>query len=111
MGKLPSLIIIEDERAFAHVEQTEISLRNRNDNQKDCELLLLIDKTSTLDYKFLRVSIDDKVIKLSDLETIEDQDNYYFILDNKNIYTVGMNYNTHIYIEIEYLFYATTTYF
>ena len=85
IGKFPQMIIIEDARAFKYIEPTNISLRNKNDESKECELLMLVDKKSTINYEYLRVSIGDKIYKLTDLVKIEDKDNYYFILEKYNI--------------------------
>lgn len=85
IGEFQELLIIEDERAFEYVASTPISLRNKNDETKDCELLMLIDKKSTIDYKNIKISIDDTIYKLPDLNKIEDNENYYFIIGKYSI--------------------------
>lgn len=85
IGEFSQLLIIEDNRALEYVSPTDISLRNKNSYEKDFELIMLIDKTSTIEYKYIRVAIDDKIYKLTDLEQFEDNDNYYFILGKYNI--------------------------
>ena len=85
IGEFSQLLIIEDERALEYVAPTYISLRNKNNYEKEFELIMLIDKTSTIDYKFIRIAIDDKIYKLADLEQFDDNDNYYFILGKYSI--------------------------
>lgn len=85
IGEFQELLIIEDERAFEYIASTPISLRNKNDKTKECELLMLIDKKSTIDYNNLKISIDDTIYKLTDLNKIEDNENYYFIIGKYNI--------------------------
>lgn len=81
IGRFDSLNIIEDERAFDNITPTEISLRNRNDVEKEFELLFLIDKKSTIPYEYIKVSINNTIYNVKDLNMIEDNDNYYFILE------------------------------
>ena len=85
LGEIPELMIIEDERVFEYINPTKLSLRNPNDKTKDCELLFLVDKNSTLDYNLLRLSIDDKIYKIKELDKIIDQENYYFVLNTYSI--------------------------
>lgn len=77
-----SLIVIDDDRALACIEPTRVSLRNKNNFDKDVKLMFLISKSSTVDYQYIRVSLDDKIYDLCDLEMREDGDNYYFILES-----------------------------
>ena len=85
IGEFKELLIIEDNRAPQYIKPTDISLRNKNDSLKECELLMLVDKKSTINYKYIRISIDDVVYKLTDLTAIEDNENYYFILNKYSI--------------------------
>lgn len=85
IGEFSQLLIIEDDRALQYVSPTDISLRNKNSYEKEFELLMLIDKTSTIDYKFIRLAIDDNLYKLTDLERFEDNNNYYFVVGKYKI--------------------------
>lgn len=79
------LVIIEDSRAFANIEPTKVTYRNRNGFAKDAEIVLLYDKTSTIPYQYLKVSLGEEIITLRDVNYEEDADNYYFSLTKKNI--------------------------
>lgn len=85
IGEFSQLLIIEDDRALQYVTPADISLRNKNSYEKECELLMLIDKSSTIDYKFIRVAVDKNIYKLTDLEKFEDNSNYYFVLGKYKI--------------------------
>lgn len=80
IGKFEPLIMVEDERAMELIAPTDINLRNRNDETKKYELLLLVDKKSTISYEYLRVSLDKEIYNINELEMFEDNDNYYFLL-------------------------------
>lgn len=85
VGKIDSLIIIEDSRAFSYIMPTEVSLRNRNEYEKEYELLFLVDKKSTISYEYIKVSVGDKIYNINELDMIEDKDNYYFILESSKL--------------------------
>ena len=85
VGDFPKMLIIEDERAFDNIEPTTISLRNRNSFNKDCALLMLVSKESTLNYKNIKIAIEDKTYNLKDLIAEEDKENYYFYLNKYKI--------------------------
>lgn len=82
--KLKSLLIVSDEEASTFVEPTELTLKNRNGHAKSFNLYLLVEKKSTINYQYLRVSIDDKIYKVSELKMESDYNNYYFLLDGFN---------------------------
>lgn len=85
IGEFKELLIVEDNRALDLIDTTKLSLRNRNDFSKDCELLMLVNKDSTIDYSYVRVAVEDKIFKLKDLDMYEDNDNYYFVIGNYDI--------------------------
>lgn len=85
IGEFPQLLIIEDDRALDYIKPTKLSLRNKNDEEKKCELLMLIDKKSTIDYNYIRISVDNKIYKLNELVKVEDNENYYFVLGEYSI--------------------------
>lgn len=82
MGIFDQLVAIEDYRAFDYIKPREISFRNRNGFKKDFELLLLVSKESTISYEDLKVAIGEKIYNIKSVEMLEDDDNYYFIIDN-----------------------------
>lgn len=82
IGEFPSLIIIEDSRAKDYIAPTTITLKNTQDTQHSFDFLLLIDKKSTIPYMNMHLLIDDTLVSLDKLETIEDDKNIYFILNS-----------------------------
>ena len=78
IGKFPSLIVIEDERAIDNIQSTPIQVRNQNSSKKDYNLYFFIDKSTTIDRNFLRVSIGLEVYKLNEMECIERNEGYYY---------------------------------
>lgn len=85
IGNFDPLVAIEDYRAFDYIKPTPISFRNRNSFKKDFELLLLVSKDSTIDYKDLKIAIGEKIYHVKSLEMLEDNDNYYFIINNYSL--------------------------
>jgi len=85
IGTFDSLVAIEDYRAFDYIKPTTISFRNRNGFKKEFDLLLLVSKDSTIDYKDLKVSIGEKIYHVKSLEMLEDSDNYYFIINSYSL--------------------------
>ena len=85
METFDPLVVIEDYRAFDYINPTKISFRNKNSFKKNFELLLVVSKDSTVSYKDLKVSIGDKIYNVKSLETFEDSDNHYFILNKYSL--------------------------
>lgn len=85
MGYFDQLVAIEDYRAFEYIKPTEVSFRNRNGFKKDFELLLLVSKDSTISYEDLKVAIGEKIYNIKSVEMLEDNDNYYFILNKYSL--------------------------
>lgn len=96
-GEFKQLLVIEDNRALDIIEPTKLSLRNRNSFTKKCELLMLIDKDSTIDYNHIRIAVENKISHLKDLNMYEDNDNYYFVIGE---YTLKKYTNMDIYVRI-----------
>lgn len=82
MESFDQLVAIEDYRAFDYINPTKISFRNRNGYKKNFELLLLVSKDSTISYKDLKLAIGEKIYNVKSLEMSEDNNNYYFTLNN-----------------------------
>lgn len=85
IGTFDPLVAIEDYRAFDYIQPTKISFRNRNGFQKKFDLLLLVSKDSTVDYKDIKLAIGEKIYHVKSLEMLEDEDNYYFIINNYSL--------------------------
>lgn len=85
VGTFSSLIVVEDDRAFELITPTELSFRNRNSDSKDFKILFLVEKQSTINYQDVKVSLDDNIYNLKELEKIEDDKNYYFVLESSSL--------------------------
>ena len=48
-------------------------------------LVLKVGKNSSLDYQYVNIAVDNEVFSLKDLSRIDDQENYYFILDENTL--------------------------
>lgn len=58
-----------------------INLRLSNTYVKDASAVwMVVSKKSTLDYHALKINIDNQTKKLDDLEMVEDENDYYFLL-------------------------------
>ncbi len=78
-----------------------ILLENHINQEKPYKLILKINKDSTLDYRNLSIGINQKIIRLKNALTNEDQNYYYFILDEGNLIgkkelnaSIWLNYDT-----------------
>lgn len=80
IGKFPSLVIADEASAMSIIEPTEIVLKNRNGFSELNNLYLLVEKRSTIPNNYIRVSLDDTIYKINEIEIEEDNDNYYFYL-------------------------------
>ena len=85
IGRFPSLLIIEDERAIDNIQSTPIQVRNQNSSKKDYNLYFFIDKFTTIDRNFLRVSIGLEVYKLNEMECIEKNEGYYYLVHSGSL--------------------------
>lgn len=80
MGTFESLVIVDDEMSGSVINDTDISIKNRNGYNKKANLYIIVEKISTIPYQFIRVAIDDEVYHLNELAFEEDENNYYFPL-------------------------------
>lgn len=85
VGKFESLIVIDDELVKDVITPTKITLRNRNGFEKNYSLYLLVEKKSSISYELLKLSINNTIYNLSEIEKSEDEENYYFKLIDSNL--------------------------
>lgn len=78
------LSIINDESSYM-IKGKNVSLRNPSRNLKNYKLVYMLSKTSTVPYEDVRIQVNDKINKLSECEYFEDDNFYYFILDESNL--------------------------
>lgn len=85
ISDIPRLAIYSDDLGLTKAKATKLSLRNQNRFEKNTTLTFYLDKNSTVDYKYLRVSLNDNIYDLSKIEPVEKEDGYYFVLLNTDI--------------------------
>ena len=85
VGRFPSLLVIEDERAIENIQATKVQVRNQNSIKKEYNLYFYVDKSTTIDRNFLRVSIGNNIYKLKEMECTETDDGYYYLVHQSNI--------------------------
>ena len=85
IGRFPSLLIIDDNQALENIKATPIQIRNQNSVEKDYNLYFFIDKKTTIDKNLLRVSIGNEIFKLNEMECIEDDSGYYYLVHSNTI--------------------------
>ena len=81
-----------DEQATKSINPCIIHVNNGTYTLQDYTLVLKIDKTSTMDYHYLNISINGTIYHLNTLETIEDDNEFIFILDKNNIVAETKDY-------------------
>lgn len=84
-----SLYPMTDEMAMETLKPSFVKVSNDTYTMEGYFLTLKIDKSSTLDYRYLKISLNDKIYLLSDLEKFEYNDIYSFVLD-KNVIASSM---------------------
>lgn len=85
VGRFPSLLVIEDEKAIENIQATKVQVRNQNSMKKEYNLYFYIDKSTTIDRNFLRVSIGNDIYKLKEMDCTETNDGYYYLVHESTI--------------------------
>lgn len=85
MGTFEPLVIVDDSMSGTVINDTDISIKNRNGFDKKTNLYIIVEKISTIPYQFIRVAIDDEIYRLNEIEVEEDEKNYYFYLNEIEI--------------------------
>ena len=99
IGIFDSLVVVDDTLANEIINPTELTVKNRNGYKKDCKIYALVDKKSTISYEYLRVSLNDEIYNLNDIEVEEDEESYYFYLKDYELDSYGENaINTRIWV-------------
>lgn len=79
-GDFESLKVVDDENAIESINPTTIYIKNQNGHVREYDLYLSINKESTINYQYIRISINDTIYNLSTINMEEIEDNYYFKL-------------------------------
>ncbi len=76
---------MSDEKAVRYLKPCHLTVKNDMEQDIDYTLALRISKESTLDLNNLNILINDKVDNLINLNSLEEQDYTYFIIDSNNL--------------------------
>ena len=73
------------EEALSRLKPCILTVSNNTYTEESYMLVLRIAKSSSLDYKFLNLSINGVVSSLTDLPRLEETEDYYFVLDQNSM--------------------------
>lgn len=76
---------MRDVDALKNLEPCVLVVSNDTYTEEDYLLVLKIDKSSTLDYHVLNLSLNGEVFALKDLPVLDEYENYYFVLDENTL--------------------------
>lgn len=80
-----SMYPVSDEWASMNIKPTTIKVINDTRTEESYVLALSIEKSSTLDYRCLNISVDNVINPLEKFLTSEDEEKYYFTLATDSI--------------------------
>lgn len=80
-----SMFPMTDKDALKNLNPCYITVSNETYTMEDYSLVFVVNKSSTLDYHFLHISVNDNVYSLNDLETLENEEEISFILVTDSI--------------------------
>jgi hypothetical protein len=98
-SKTLTMYPISDDVAIKYVNPYKITLVNDSLTLENYDLVLKIDKSSTMDYKGLKISINGNISYLKDLNLTEDDDNYIILLDNDDIVGETRDYSVKLWLD------------
>lgn len=90
-GRFEPLLILDSSVAMNKIDPTPIVYRNPNGFDKEVNLVMSINKNSTINYQNVVVSVNDKIFHLRDLIVDYDEFYYYFSLGKKNLLAYSSN--------------------
>lgn len=90
---------MHNEKALQNLKPCFITVINDTYTEESYLLTLKIDKSSTLDYQYLNLSIADNIYPLNTLERIEEKNNWYFILDQYVLKSEQKTYEIRLWID------------
>lgn len=98
-GVFPQLKVSDEETALEN-ESTIVSLTNESDAIVSYKLYFIVDTTSTIDRKYIRVNFNGKTYDLSTMNFLEINNKYYYFLEEGSIEAKSMvPYDTYIWID------------
>ena len=85
--------------ALKNLEPCVLTVSNDTYTEEGYMLVLKIDKSSTLDYRVLNVSIDGFISPLVDLPVLDEYENYYFVLDENTLKGAQKKYKVQLWMD------------
>lgn len=93
-----SMYPMTDEKALEKLVPCTVIVSNGTYKTENYTLVLKLDKASTLDYKYLHISIDDTIYALSALKKEVTDNEIIFILDENSITAENKEYNVRLWL-------------
>lgn len=90
---------MSNDYALKNVEATILTVSNDTFTPENYELVLVLDKKSTLDFKLLKIAINDNIYSLKNLEMFEEDHNFIFNIASGNIMGETKVYNVKFWID------------
>lgn len=90
---LNNLYPVTNEYALNNLDYSIINVINNTKENKKYNLMLIVEKNSTLDINYLMININGKTLKLSDCYYTENNYITYYLIDSNTIKTNTINYN------------------
>lgn len=84
VGKYPKLKVSNEESALTN-ESTIVSLDNNSESVINYKLYFTVDKTSTIDTKYIRLNFNNKTYDLSKINYLEINNKYYYFIQEGTI--------------------------
>jgi len=88
-----------DELAVEHIKPISINLINDTNTTENYSLWIVINKSSTLDYNYLKINYNGKVSHLNEYKTVENAEYYYILLSEDTITAENINFELQIWID------------
>lgn len=93
-----SMFPMADEDALKKLKPCTIKVINETYTNENYRLVLKIDKSSTMDYHYLHVAVNDQIYSLANLEQIEEAEDYVFILAKDSIVGTTKMYEIRVWL-------------
>jgi hypothetical protein len=84
VGKYPKLKVSNEESALSN-DSTIVSLDNNSESSVNYKLYFTVDKTSTIDTKYIRLNFNNNTYDLSKLNYLEINNKYYYFIQEGTI--------------------------
>ena len=90
-----------DKSALTNTKPINLSVRSNSNTNEEYAVWMVVSKKSTLDFDSIRISISEDTKSLTELEMIEDTDEYYFMLFEGNLLDGNISKDVKLWLDIE----------